>query len=115
MERIRLPRGAPHGLSLRHDNGLVFGSRQYRTTASEYRLKQEFITPYTPEDNGLCERFIRSFKEECAWQHQFASIDQARRTIARFIQWYNADRPPQAMDYQTPNEHHATFLSRPAA
>jgi hypothetical protein len=24
------------------------------------------IAPYTPEQNGLCERFIRIFKEECA-------------------------------------------------
>jgi len=29
------------------------------------RLKQEYITPYTPEQNGLIERFFRSLKEEC--------------------------------------------------
>lgn len=115
IDRFGFPKGAPSGLILRHDNGLVFGSRQYRTTASEYRLSQEFITPYTPEDNGLCERFIRSVKEECAWQHQFASIDDARRTIARYIRWYNNDRPHQAIDYQTPNEQHAAFGSRTAA
>lgn len=56
--------GAPRGLVIRHDNGLVFGSRLYRGCVRNYGLAQEFITPYTPEDNGLVERFIRSFKEE---------------------------------------------------
>ncbi|MBP6263358.1 MAG: DDE-type integrase/transposase/recombinase [Nitrospira sp.] len=31
----------------------------------DYRLQQEFITPYTPEQNGMIERFFRSLKEEC--------------------------------------------------
>jgi transposase InsO family protein len=31
----------------------------------------EFITPYTPEQNGIVERFFRSLKEECVWQHNF--------------------------------------------
>jgi transposase InsO family protein len=28
-------------------------------------VRQEFIMPYTPEQNGLVERFFRSPKEEC--------------------------------------------------
>ncbi|NKB81381.1 MAG: transposase [Nitrospirales bacterium] len=28
-------------------------------------ISQAFITPYTPEQNGLIERFFRSLKEEC--------------------------------------------------
>jgi putative transposase len=48
------PRGAP---VLRSDNGLLFQRRRYR-------LHQEFITPYTPEQNGIIERFFRSLKEE---------------------------------------------------
>ena len=30
-----------------------------------YGLQQEFITPYTPEQNGMIERFFRTLKEEC--------------------------------------------------
>lgn len=53
-------------LTLRHDNGLVFGSRQYRALVKDYCLIQEYTAPYAPEQNGPCERFIRSFKEEDA-------------------------------------------------
>lgn len=94
--------GAPAGMTLRHDNGLVFGSRLYRRTARAYGLRQEYITPYTPEENGMVERFIRSFKEECAWLHRFESIEEARRVIGRWVDWYNTDRPHQALGYETP-------------
>jgi len=32
-------------------------------TAKAYGLSQEFITPYTPEQNVLVERFIRTLKK----------------------------------------------------
>ena len=55
-------------LTLRSDNGLVFTSKRYTATVKAYGLEQEFITLYTPEQNGLVERFIRSIKEECIGQ-----------------------------------------------
>ena len=58
---------------LRSDNGLIFQSRRFRAACRDYRLRQEFITPYTPEQNGLSERFFRSLKEECVWQHRLMS------------------------------------------
>ena len=65
-------------------------------------LSQEFITPYTPEQNGMIERFFRSLKEECVWQHSFA---EAKRIIAEWIEWDNAGRPHQALGYQSPAEY----------
>jgi putative transposase len=37
---------------IRSDNGLIFQSRRFRAACRDYRLRQEFITPYTPEQNG---------------------------------------------------------------
>ena len=96
--------GAPAGLKLRSDNGLVFASKLYRRLCREYGLVQEFITPYTPEENGLVERFMRSFKEECAWLHNFTSLEEAREVIRNWIAWYNTERPHQALNYKTPQE-----------
>lgn len=70
-----------------------------------YRLPQEFITPYTPEQNGLIERWFRSLKEECVWQHQFHTFVEAKQAITAWIRWYNAERPHQALGYHSPQQH----------
>lgn len=89
-------------LALRSDNGLVFSSRHYTATVKAYGLTQEFTTPYTPEQNGLVERFFRSLKEECIWQHRFESLSQARMVIDRWIRYYNEERPHQSLGYAAP-------------
>lgn len=106
--------GAPEGLTLRHDNGLVFGSRLYRRTVADYGLSQEYITPYTPEENGLCERFIRTLKEQCVWLHRFKNLEEARTTIAAWINHYNHQRPHQALGYQTPKQRHHSLCIKTA-
>ncbi|MEM7173632.1 MAG: IS3 family transposase [Pseudomonadota bacterium] len=89
-------------LALRSDNGLVFSSKRFTETVKAYGLTQEFITPYTPEQNGLIERFIRTIKEECIWQHHFENLAHARQVIGQWIRHYNTERPHQALGYQTP-------------
>lgn len=93
-------------LALRSDNGLVFTSKLYTTTVKAYRIDQEFTTPYTPEQNGLIERFIRTLKEDCIWQQRFESLTQAQTAIGRWIRYYNTDRPHSALGYVSPR----TFL-----
>lgn len=90
---------------IRSDNGLIFQSRRFREACRFYRLQQEYITPYTPEQNGLVERFFRSLKEECVWQHRFGSFEEAYREIAGWIRWYNRERPHQALGYLSPKQH----------
>jgi putative transposase len=89
---------------VRSDNGLIFQSRRFRAACRDYRLRQEFITPYTPEQNGIVERFFRSLKEECVWQHNFGDFADARAAITKWIDWYNAERPHQALGYRSPRQ-----------
>ncbi len=90
---------------IRSDNGLIFQSRRFREACRFYRLPQEFITPYTPEQNGLIERWFRSLKEECVWQHHFRSFADAWTAIHQWIRWYNEERPHQALGYCSPRQH----------
>lgn len=92
---------------LRSDNGLIFQSRRFRQACRDYRLQQEFITPYTPEQNGMIERFFRSFKEECAWQHTFQTFEEARPIIRDWMHWYNQGRPHSALGYRSPVQYRA--------
>lgn len=47
---------AQDALTIRSDNGLVFTSRRYTRTVFRYGIKQEFIRPHTPQQNGMVER-----------------------------------------------------------
>nr|WP_238692476.1 DDE-type integrase/transposase/recombinase [Xanthomonas oryzae] len=65
---------------LRSDNGLVFTSGDYTPLVAGDGLKQEFITPHCPQQNGMVERVIRTLKEQCvvgtgsrAWPMHYAS------------------------------------------
>ena len=114
IERFGTLRPAGDTPVLRSDNGLIFQSRRFRAACKDYRLRQEFITPYTPEQNGIVERFFRSLKEECVWQHSFPSFVEARRAIRRWIEWYNERRPHQALGYHSPRQYRALQLQRVA-
>jgi putative transposase len=92
---------------VRSDNGLIFQSRRFRAACRDYRLTQEFITPYTPEQNGMIERFFQSLKAECTWLHNFRSFQPARTAIDRWIQHYDKHRPHQALNYPSPAQFRA--------
>lgn len=67
-----------------------------------YGLTQQFIMPYTPEQKGLMERFFRSLREECIWQHRLESLAHARRVISQWMRFYNTERPHQSLGYVAP-------------
>lgn len=92
---------------LRSDNGLVFTSGNYTRLARSYGLKQEFITPHCPQQNGMVERVIRTLKEQCIHRHRFETQQHAMRVIADWIQFYNHRRPHQALGMKTPAEAYA--------
>ena len=92
---------------LRSDNGLVFTSRDYTRLVKSYGLRQEFITPHCPQQNGMVERVIRTIKEQCAHRHRFETLQHASRVIGDWIQFYNHRRPHQALGMKTPAEAYA--------
>ncbi len=89
---------------LRSDNGLVFTSKSFTKTVKNYKFEQEFITPYTPEQNGMIERFFRTIKEECIWHHNFKSLKEDNDIIGNWIRFYNEERKHSALRYKTPVE-----------
>lgn len=114
IERFGTLRPTEQKPVVRSDNGLIFQSRRFRRACREYRLHQEFITPYTPEQNGVIERFFRSLKEECVWLHRFGSFAESKRAISSWIRWYNEERPHQSLSYLSPKQFRAQQLQQVA-
>ena len=53
-----------------------------------YGLQQKFITPHTPQQNGLVERLIRTLKEQCVHRHRLETLQHASRVISDWIDFY---------------------------
>jgi putative transposase len=54
-------------------------------------------------DNVFVERVWRSLKYEEVFLHAYDDMDEARAGIARYFDFYNFERPHQALGYQTPD------------
>ena len=50
------------------------------------------------------ERLWRTVKYEEVYLHDYASPREARQGLTTFFQFYNDERPHQALDYRTPAE-----------
>ena len=56
----------------------------------------------TPKGNAVIERFFRSLKHECVWQHRFATFEEAKEMIDQYVKYYNEERPHQSLSYSAP-------------
>jgi len=105
IHRFAMNRSQARGVLLRSDNGLIFTSKRYMKLIHKYGLEPEFITPYTPQQNGVIERFMRSLKEECIWLRLFSCFREAKTIIESWIDEYNTERPHQELGYLPPREY----------
>jgi putative transposase len=105
-----LPQGSRGtGLTLTTDNGTQFTSARYVETLNRLGITHRRTAYNHPEGNGYIERFHRSLKEEEVWLNEYQSFDQARSSIARWIEEYNQNRPHRGLHGQTPHEARARF------
>lgn len=69
--------------ALRSYDGLIFQSRHFHADCWDYQLIQNFITPCTPEKNGMIERLFCRLKEECTCLHRFETFEGQGRPSPR--------------------------------
>lgn len=99
-------RAKPADLELRTDNGSAFGAASFLAEVARQGLHLTKTFYRSPEGNAIVERFFRTLKEECVWQHQFESFAEAERVITEWIRFYNEQRPHSALGYLSPKEYH---------
>jgi len=77
----------------------------YMRLVNRYGLQPEYITPYSPEQNGAIEFLMRKLEEECIWLISFTLFQDANSAVASWIEEYNPDRPHQELRYSAPAEY----------
>lgn len=86
------------------DNGSPYVSRALRRTVRMLGLTHSRTRPYRPQTNGKCERWIRTVLAECLHREVFASSEERRRALERFVAWYNEVRPHLGIGGRTPRQ-----------
>ncbi|CAG9247707.1 hypothetical protein BDI4_210027 [Burkholderia diffusa] len=85
-------------------NGSEFISKALDKWAYENGVEIDFARPGKPTDNAKNESFDGRFLEECLNAHWFLSLEDARRKIEVWREYYNEARPHSALQWMTPAE-----------
>ena len=66
-------------------------------------------------DNVFIERFWKTLKHEEVYLHAYDSVSDAKASIARYLSFYNGQRPHSALQGLTPNMRYFNFIAAQAA
>lgn len=84
------------------DQGSHFTSPQYTGLLEEAGVQISMDGRGRFVDNIFTERLWRTIKYEEVYLHEYSTPREARQSLASYIEFYNQERPHQALDYQTP-------------
>lgn len=84
------------------DQGSQFTSEAFTRALLDRQVKISMDGKGRWVDNVFVERLWRSLKQEEVYGHAYESVTEARVGIGRYFDFYNDERPHQALGYQTP-------------
>lgn len=111
LDRLFATRGVP--LHIRSDNGPEFIANAIRSYLSQRNVGTLYIEPGSPWENGYCESFNSSFRDELLNQEWFYSLKEAQVLVEQWRLLYNNKRPHGSLDFQTPAAFAATHIPEP--
>src|SRR3989441_7288739 len=112
----QLREATPYGQAPKYlirDNDSKFGSSFARvaTTSAIEILK----TPvHAPRANAICERFLRSVRQECLDHLLIFSEKQLQRVLNQYVVYFNQARPHQGIQQQVPEPSKSSLSSHHA-
>ena len=101
---MALERRRPQPGLLHHtDRGSTYGSEAYRNKLIAYGLVPSMSRKGDCYDNAVAESFFSTLKNELIFGQRFASREDARSEVFKFIEiFYNRQRLHQSLNYTTP-------------
>lgn len=103
LDELIAIRGKPS--ALRMDNGPELTSDELEKWARRHGIERRFIQPGRPMQNGLIERFNRTYREEVLNCYVFETLGEVRRMTADWVTRYNEIRPHEALGDLAPRQY----------
>ena len=96
---------ADHGITrierLMTDNAWAY-RYSLREVCAAHQIKQKFIRPHCPWQNGKVERLNRTLATEWAYRQVFTSNDARTAALAPWLEYYNTERRHSALGGKPP-------------
>ena len=104
-------RDNPEGLTFHSDQGVNYTSNQYRNLLHSLKVEQSFSKRGTPYDNAVIEGFFSNMKQDDLNSRNFEYLDDLKKAVADYIEYYNNDRPHNTLNNKTPNEYEEEYYN----
>jgi len=99
---IAMRRPTP-GLLHHSDRGSQYACADYRAVLEAHGMTASMSRKGNCWDNAVAESFFATLELELILNHRWATRDEARRAIFRYIEtWYNRERRHSTLDYVSP-------------
>lgn len=86
------------------DNGPQFIAKDFKEFIRITGMTHVKTSPYYPQSNGKLERWHKTLKGECIRVQIPLSLDDARRLVRDYVEYYNNVRLHSAIGYITPKD-----------
>jgi len=94
-------------LVLHSDNGSPMKSMTLRVKLQELGVVSSYSRPHVSNDNPYSESLFRTVKYHPRWPSEgFETLEDARRWVKDFVQWYNHDHRHSRIKFVTPQQRH---------
>jgi transposase InsO family protein len=87
---------------IRSDNGPEFIAKDLRQWLTGIGVKTAYIEPGSPWENGFCESFNGTLRDNLLDGELFYSLREARVIVNQWVKHYNHVRPHSALGYRPP-------------
>ena len=105
LKRAVAERQPPPGVVVHNDQGIQFAGAEFQQELQANQMVPSMSRPANPYDNAVCERFMRTLKQEEIYCNQYSDIDDLSTHLSEFIDhYYNRLRLHSALGYRTPEE-----------
>ena len=86
------------------DQGAQYTSNEFTGTLKDNTIKISMDGKGRFTDNIFIERLWRSVKYEEIYTKEYKSVNELRKALKKYFDFYNFERPHQSFDGQTPAE-----------
>ena len=102
LQKIKKEANIEQTSILHTDQGSVYASVSYNELIKDYNIKRSMSRAGTPTDNPVNESLNGWIKEELFIDFNLNKSNDVKKTIDKYVKYYNNERPAYSLKYKTP-------------